>query len=283
MSKLKITEYTLGYTNLPREFDGYRILQVSDLHEADLKGRIEKAVGETPHDIAVFTGDMIYRENEYKSALRLAKEAVKHSPVYYVNGNHEHVLKCYNEFREQLANSGVIILENDAAVIERENSRIVVIGMNDPTFFTLPEGWEEDAIEKNIKNKRQPPSRISKMERHPKGKARKEEFRKKLLDISGEFADDFKIALSHRPEIMDFFVEADIDLTLTGHTHGGQLRLPLIGALYAPNQGSFPKMAKGLFSKNDRRMIISVGVGKSNCVPRLFNPPEIVLVTLKSI
>ena len=86
--------------------------------------------------------------------------------------------------------------------------------------------------------------------------------------------------LSHRPELFDVYVEEEVDLVLTGHAHGGQFRLPVIGGLVAPNQGLFPKYDSGMFVEDDTHMIVSRGIGNSIIPLRINNPPEIVVVKL---
>ena len=90
----------------------------------------------------------------------------------------------------------------------------------------------------------------------------------------------FTVLLSHRPELMEIYTQFDIDLVLTGHAHGGQIRLPWIGALYAPGQGFFPEYDAGLYRQGDTQMIVSRGIGNSLFPLRINNPPEVVLVTL---
>ena len=92
--------------------------------------------------------------------------------------------------------------------------------------------------------------------------------------------DDFSLLLSHRPELFDVYVEEEVDLVLTGHAHGGQFRLPVIGGLVAPNQGLFPKYDSGMFVEDDTHMIVSRGIGNSIIPLRINNPPEIVVVKL---
>lgn len=92
-------------------------------------------------------------------------------------------------------------------------------------------------------------------------------------------ANRFNLVLSHRPERFSILKEAPFDLMLCGHAHGGQFRLGKRG-LYAPQQGFFPKLTEGLISEDNRKMIVSRGLGNTVLVPRLLNPPELVFVTI---
>jgi predicted MPP superfamily phosphohydrolase len=92
----------------------------------------------------------------------------------------------------------------------------------------------------------------------------------------------FTILLSHRSELFDVYVESDVDLVLSGHAHGGQVRIPLIGGIVAPNQGLFPQYDAGLFAENNTHMIVSRGIGNGTVVPRVNNRPEVIFIELQS-
>ena len=245
------TRDDIEFDALPKAFDGFAIAHISDLHNRDFGCELIKKTEENKPDIIVITGDMIHIEKQTAAAEKFAMGAVQLAPVYYVPGNHEKVLKCYPEFIEFLRGTGVRVLENEYAEIERGDEKIALLGMNDPAFFE--KGKTDFLIELNN--------------------------RKAQIDESGI---GFTVLLSHRPELFPRYAEAKIDLSLCGHTHGGHVRLPLIGAFYAPNQGLFPKYADGKFAKNGKVMIISKGLGKSSWVPRFCNPPELTIEVLHS-
>ena len=98
--------------------------------------------------------------------------------------------------------------------------------------------------------------------------------------ISAE--DVYRILLSHRPELFELYEKYDMDLVLSGHAHGGQFRLPVVGGILAPHQGFFPKYDAGLYVENDTNMIVSRGIGNSLFPFRLNNPPEVILIELKT-
>jgi len=253
MKKISITEYNPKYTNLPTAFDNFRIAVIADLHNANFKGKLEKSVKDNFPDIIVIVGDLINFEKRYTHALNFIKNAVKIAPVFYVNGNHEGRFKRYDLFRKILQDTGVILLENKTHTLTKGDSEITLIGINDPKFFVKP-----------------------------KGGSKKEEFKKTLVQICNQYKNDFKVLLVHRPEYFDFYVKCDIDLTLAGHTHGGQIRLPKIGALYAIGQGLLPKYAGGLKSQGEKYIVISKGFSQTfRTPPRVFNIRELAFVNLQ--
>lgn len=103
---------------------------------------------------------------------------------------------------------------------------------------------------------------------------------KNLLNTLTEGTTNFKILLSHRPELFDIYSNSNVNLIFSGHAHGGQFRLPFIGGLIAPDQGFFPKLTEGIHTSNDTSMIISRGLGNSIIPVRILNRPELIVVTL---
>lgn len=255
---LKSTEYEVQSEKLPKEFENFKILQISDLHNcAYSKGNrklIELAKNAKP-DVIAITGDMIdSRKTKPEVSLALAKEFVKIAPCYYVTGNHEARIKeKAEEFIEKLIKAGVTYLDNKAVEITRQSESILLLGVKDPFHYWLPEKFNKPEIMRN-----------------------------NLRKITCPDERRFRILLSHRPEVFDVYKDFRIDLTLAGHAHGGQIRLPFIGGLFAPCQGFFPKLTSGHHNKDNSHLIVSRGLGNSSFPLRLFNPPESVIVTLKN-
>lgn len=246
---MKTTHYNIHSKALPPEFDGFTIAHVSDLHNEDFGSVLTDAISAAKPDIIAVSGDIIHRENETAAAEKFALSAVQIAPVYYVPGNHEKVLNCYPAFQKYISDAGVHVLKNEYTVLIKENAEIAVLGMFDPTFF---ENGKTDFV----------------TELHRQNT---------LVRDAGI---GFTVLISHRPEMFGQYVKAGINLSLTGHAHGGHVRLPLFGAFYAPNQGLFPKYTEGVHTHSGKHMVISKGLGKSSWVPRIFNPPELVVVTL---
>lgn len=252
---LELNTYTISSRGLPDVFDGYRIAQVSDLHNAEFgdgNQRLLDMLREAEPDMIAITGDLIdSRKTNIAVALAFAEEAVRIAPCYYVSGNHEARVPEYRELKAGLEAAGVTVLDDARVEIEISGNSITIIGVNDPSF--LADYLTSDAAVMD----------------------------RKLSELSSEDA-SFTILLSHRPELFDTYAAHDMDLVLTGHAHGGQFRLPLIGGLIAPNQGLFPKYDDGLYSEGNTNMIVSRGLGNSIIPFRFNNRPEVVLIELKS-
>lgn len=253
-SALERNTYTIRSPELPDVFDGCRIAQVSDLHNAefgDRNQRLLEMLREAEPDMIAITGDLIdSRKTNIAVALAFAEEAVKIAPCYYVSGNHEARVSEYQDLKTGLEAAGVTVLDDAQVRIEVSGESITVIGVNDPSFHA--DYLTSDAAVMD----------------------------RKLSELSLEAA-GFTILLSHRPELFDTYADHNMNLVLSGHAHGGQFRLPLIGGLIAPNQGLFPKYDAGLYSDGSTNMIVSRGLGNSIIPFRFNNRPEVVLIELK--
>ena len=253
---LEINEYKIVSNSVPQNFDGFRIAQVSDLHNAEFgewNSKLLDLLSRTDPDIIVLTGDLIdSRNTDIEIALAFAREAMKIAPVYFVSGNHEARVSEYEDLKMGLAEAGVIVLENQKVEITREGESITLMGIDDPSFQESYLFGDAESVA-----------------------------RQAIDDLQNE-SDGYTILLSHRPELFDVYVDTGMDLVFSGHAHGGQVRLPFIGGLVAPNQGFFPKYDAGLFSEENTNMIVSRGVGNSIVPVRFNNRPEIILVTLSN-
>ena len=254
---LEVNEYEVVSDRIPQDFEGFRIAQVSDLHNAEFGEGNEKLIqllSQTDPDVIVITGDLIdSRHTDIEIALDFARQAVKIAPVYYVSGNHEARVREYEDLKMGLAEAGVVILENQNVQITREGESITLMGIDDPSF-------QEDYLFGDSESVA----------------------RQAIDDLQNE-SEGYTILLSHRPELFDLYVDTGMDLVFSGHAHGGQFRLPFVGGLVAPNQGFFPKYDAGQFTEENTTMIVSRGVGNSIIPIRFNNRPEIVLVTLRNM
>ena len=209
-----------------------------------------KEIEKQKPNIIVVTGDFIdSNKTNVEVAMNFIKKINAVAPIYYVSGNHEASVKSYTKIKEQLAENKVVILENKKEELKINESSINLIGIDDPRM----------AHESFISD-----SEIVKVE----------------LDNTKYNGDKYNILLSHRPELFDTYVEKKIDLILTGHAHGGQIRIPFIGGIIAPNQGFFPKYTSGVIEKNKTTMVVSRGIGNSIIPLRINNRPELVVITL---
>lgn len=245
---LELNYITVTSERLPEFFSGYKIAHVSDLHNTQMGEDNEKLIDilkEASPDIIAITGDLVdsYSPN-IDVALDFAKKAVDIAPCYYVTGNHEHRDSVDLEKLERgLEEAGVTVLRNQAVTLSRNSESISLMGIDDPTSTDLP-------VTDRIKG---------------------------LKDENAAFT----LLLSHRPELFNTYCQNDVDLVLSGHAHGGQFRLPLIGGIAAPDQGLFPRYDSGLYTSENTNMVVSRGIGNSIFPFRLNNRPEVVLIELK--
>lgn len=254
---LEIYKYNVKSEDIPSEFDNFRIVQISDLHNAEFGENNEKLLlmlKQADADIIAITGDMIdSRNTDIDVAISFAQKAVNIAPVYYVNGNHEsRVLGEYEKLKQGLTDAGVTILENSSADITIGDETISLIGINDPT---LRMELVDDTMEQNIAHQ--------------------------LVSVIPD-NDNYKVLLAHRPEYFDVYA-GNVDLVLSGHAHGGQFRIPFIGGLVAPGQGFFPEYYEGSHIKENTEMIVSRGIGNSIIPFRINNKPEIIVAELTKI
>ncbi len=249
---LGVTEHKIDCSSNP-ELSGFTIVQISDLHnEAFGEGqqKLLEMVSECNPDMIAITGDFIdCRNPDVEIAMDFIEGAVDIAPVYYVPGNHERWVQTeYQKLCNRMEKAGAKLLVNKEERFLYNGTEVLCMGIEDPDFYNVRESDEKKAMTKKV---------IEQLE-------------------YTEY--DFTLLLSHRPELFDIYAEAEIDLILTGHAHGGQFRLPFIGGLAAPNQGIFPKYDAGMFREGDTHMIVSRGIGNSIIPLRFNNPPEIVVV-----
>ncbi len=250
------TYYTHESERVPHAFDGYRIIQVSDFHNAWFGWRSSKLlrkIRKIDGDVIFVTGDIIDRRTpNFRRSMNLIRQLVDILPAYYVTGNHEAHYRRFDKLEQAIEASGMqnISRRNDRFYIGNEYIRL--IGMEDLWFY----GEDGDHQVK-------------------------EDFQRDLEHRLEGKGDRFTIVLSHRPELLDIYGKYPVDLVFTGHAHGGQIRLPVVKGLYAPHQGVLPKYTEGVHEKNGTHMVVSRGLGNSRFPFRVFNHPEIVVMELK--
>lgn len=247
------TQYTVASSRLPAAFDHYRMVVVSDFHNAEYgdhnRQLIRQIAAEQPDSI-VFTGDLLDSRHPNLAIVEdLIRELTAVAPCYYVTGNHEARLGAqFQELEQLLLAHSVVVLHDEAVPLTRNGETIQLVGLDDPDFTDRNASIQQSMLETKLSN----------------------------LNLTT----DYRILLSHRPEAFDAYVAAEIDLALCGHAHGGQFRLPLVGGLVAPNQGFFPKYDAGVYTEQGTTMIVSRGVGNSILPVRFNNRPELVSVEL---
>lgn len=242
--------YTLTSDKLT---DDIRLVHVSDLHGTvhgiDQEALLEKIRACHP-DIIIMTGDMADDIDPLDGTIMLMKELPLIAPSYYVSGNHEWWHPEIDTLFKAIAETGVTMLDDRNEVITVKGQSMTISGFADPYKFGHKEAWREAGYEqvKSIDEKH------------------------------------LSILLSHRPEEVEYYKSLPIDVIFSGHAHGGQVRIPgLINGLFSPNQGLFPKYAGGNYLLDlDTRLIVSRGLSINPRLPRIFNPPELVIVDLKA-
>lgn len=253
--RIQVTHTAIASDRLPPQFDGFTILHLSDLHTMKY-GRLERKIAgllsQFQPDLLVATGDLAAESPGVEPFCRLMSEAPAKEGRLVVFGNAEHILPHMGrKARELIPAHGIGLLDNEHVRITRGGDSIVVAGVDDP--FT----------------------------RH--------------ADLSNALAgvgqDEFTVLLAHAPNIAAEAIEAGVDVVLSGHTHGGQLKLPFLPAPY-PHTGRGPRLEAGLYegellSRKTRRnagrtrIYVSRGLGTSYIPARLFCRPELPVVTLR--
>lgn len=243
---LSVSRYSYESHLVPSQFDGFCIVQVSDLHNKAFgkeQERLLRLIDAEQPDLVVITGDLV-DNSAMENALCFAKQAAGMATCCYVPGNHEARSPSYAKLRQELQEAGVQLLENSAISLERQGERVWVLGVLDPAFGP----WEEGLLDR----------------------------------LASEGEGELRILLSHRPDRLEAYASSGVELVFSGHAHGGQIRLPGIGGLFAPDQGLFPKYTSGMHQEGGTTLVISRGLGNSAFPLRLFNRPELVVLRLQS-
>lgn len=246
--RLTVTEYDVSSQRLPEAFDGYKIVQLSDLHTMefgkDNRRLVRKVAAQSP-DMIALTGDFIESAEDLPVVEALVKQLSEIAPVYFTSGNHDAASKAIEELKNTVNSNGGYYLSNEYVLLERENSSIVLAGVEDPNCYADMPHVDEVCTE-----------------------------------IDAAFPDSYMILMAHRNEFPVSYPDLPCDLIFTGHGHGGVFRLPIVGGLVGTDLKLFPKYDAGVFPSGRYQMVVSRGLGGFPFYPRLLNNPEIVVVTL---
>lgn len=249
---LQTERFTFSSPRLPEGFDGCVIVQLSDLHGAefgegnkDLTGRVR----ELEPDYIFLTGDLQdrYRQTPRSYSTDLGRTLSEIAPTYFVTGNHEWAFRDVRELKRELEEAGVTVLTNEYVPLTRNGERILLAGIDDPNGFADQKTPEELAEE-----------------------------------LRGAEPDAFWVLLAHRNNYFEKeYSRLGADLVVSGHGHGGLIRLPFTDGLVSVERSLFPSYTAGFYRANGEDLFVSRGLGNSGRTFRLFNRPEIAVLTLK--
>ncbi|MCD8179885.1 MAG: metallophosphoesterase [Firmicutes bacterium] len=247
-TQLEKTFYQVKSTKV---IDNIRVVCIADMHlkefgedNADLIYEIEKL---SP-DIIAIAGDMNMESepDNYDCVISLCKKLNEIAPVYYSLGNHEFdaLLFSDSDIYDDIKDAGISILNNETETITIGSTTIDIIGLS-------------------------------------QGPSTYEEYGASFFEKAMSADDNFKLVLTHYPEnFLGVIEDYEIDLALSGHAHGGLVRLPWIGGLYAADQGFFPELTEGYHEIGNSKVVITRGLWKSGKMPRINNKPEIAVVDI---
>ena len=244
---LELTRCTVTNHKLSQSFSGFKIVQLSDFHGAELVTDIVETVREQKPDIIALTGDFITDEGDLPAVEQLVSQLSDICEVYFISGNHDFASGRIAELSDILSSCGVKYLKNEYVTIQRGGESIILAGVEDPNSWAdleLPDVF--------------------------------------LKKVRAEHPDDYIVLLGHRNYWMEKYPDLPVELILCGHAHGGIVRIPGVGGLLSTDRTLFPDYEAGMYDNGNYTMIVSRGLGNSISVPRLMNRPEILSIELKN-
>ena len=253
--RLEVTHWDLDFQNLPAEFDGFRIAHISDLH-SESAPCLARAIADGKPDIIVITGDILHDDDRPTAGVfAFLEQLLDIAPVYMVSGNHDLWNTSLHDFLHRACAAGVHFIDDRMEILDRGGAQIAVFGMRDP--FGKAPGVIKKSLSRSVRT---------------------------LPDYDG-----FKILLFHRANQFEKIKALGFDLILSGHMHGGQVRLPGVGGVLPPKSSLvenergvlFPNYCAGVFKSSGTTMLVNRGIGNPMIIPRLFNRPELGIVTLR--
>lgn len=249
---LQTEAFSYASPRLPEGFDGCTIVQLSDLHGAEFGKDNEKliaAVSEQEPDFIFLTGDIQdrYRKTPRSYTVSLGRALAAIAPTYFVTGNHEWAFPDIRGLKRELADAGVTVLTNEYVPLERGGGSILLAGIDDPNGFA---------------DQKSPQALAEEVRTAADG--------------------GFWILLAHRNNYFEKEYSAlGADLVISGHGHGGLVRLPFTDGLISVERTLFPSYTAGFYEAHGRNVFVSRGLGNSGPTFRLFNRPQLVVLTLE--
>lgn len=245
--RLILRTYTVASPKLTAEV---RLAVVTDFHSSDNADDVVAMVASCAPDAVLLVGDLFDDDTQNRPTertLSLMRQLSALYPCYYVSGNHEAWTGEMDALYQQTEEAGVTVLRMSSGILTVRGQRIALCGIPDPYEMVFSGAPDTE-----------------------------EQLRQALEDVDSA---DFTVLLAHRPELLAKYAQFPLDLVVSGHAHGGQVRIPgVLNGLYAPNQGWFPKLAGGAYTQDGTTLIVSRGLAVRTRLPRIFNRPEVVLV-----
>ena len=239
------------FSDLPAGFEGCRIVVLSDLHGAEFgeeNADLFAVVAEQNPEYIFYLGDLEDRfrgvSEGYAESVAAGLSAI--APTYYVTGNHEWALHGVPELKERLETNGITVLSNRFVTLERNGDTLVLAGIDDPNGYADQKSPETLAAE-----------------------------------LYAAHGDPFWMLLAHRNDRFEGqYSLLGADLVLSGHAHGGMIRLPFTDGLISHDMTFFPSYTAGFYEENGSCLFVTRGLGNSGPSFRLFNRPEVAVLTL---
>lgn len=245
--RLTLRTYTVASPKLTAEV---RLAVVTDFHSSDNADDVVAMVASCAPDAVLLVGDLFDDDTQNRPTertLSLMRQLSAQYPCYYVSGNHEAWTGEMDALYQQTEEAGVTVLRMSSGVLTVRGRRIALCGIPDPYEMVFSGAPDTE-----------------------------EQLRQAMENVDSA---DFTVLLAHRPELLAKYAQFPLDLVVSGHAHGGQVRIPgLLNGLYAPNQGWFPKLAGGAYTQDGTTLIVSRGLAVRTRLPHIFNRPEVVLV-----
>lgn len=246
---LDVDELTIRLPDLPDNLDQLKIVHLSDIHFP--KNRIDpdqliKETQKADPDVIFLTGDLIDRSASVEDVplAELIRSLSQIAPTYSVSGNHETSSRQLDQWNDIMTENGAVLLENNTHIATLSGEKIAIMGVKDGNQTSM-------------------------------------------IPLSEDIKELPILLLAHRPEFFPSYTtdnpDIQLDVTFSGHAHGGQIRLPFIGGLFAPGQGFFPKYTSGIYSSSqnaDQKLVVSRGIGNSLFPLRINNKPHFIVITL---
>lgn len=247
---LQVEPVELFFESLPPQFDGLRVAELSDLHGRSFgknNVRLLRTLQKARPDMICICGDLFDEKTNLTMLEPLLTGLTDIAPVYYVTGNHEWQVKNLREILQKMRAWGVTVLENEGRVLSRGGAEMVVAGVHDPCG---PYDMKTPAA--------------------------------LVRELRSAQGNDFILMLSHRNDELAMWSQLGVQLVLSGHCHGGVVRLPFVGGVFGTRRELFPEYDAGVYRQDGTTLFVSRGLGYTNVHFRLFNRPHVPIMILRS-